>query len=586
MKFQAEIANICYATAKATFCSGYTPDMLHDAREISAQDTLTCDICIIGAGPAGLTLAVELAGSGLDVVVLESGDLTSNPEQDELGQPASGTQYGTVEYITNTHRFGGNANAWNIVSPTSDQSVRFAKFQPADFAVRPGMIHSGWPVSYDEVEAYWERAACLWGLHPEGFDVNRIRSAEDEVLGIGPDFTTSNYKFPNTGKVLAGFRQTILAAGNVRVILHATALHFDSDPGATRATSLRVASKPGFTFSIRAKDYVIACGGMDSCRLLLNSPTAKGHGLGNAQDIVGRYFMDHPMIEGGSFVPKDRRLLERAGLYDITDHGPYITQAYLHPTDEALMGRLSVNLNALILPRPKFWKPGRGLSPRGQRAHTSAVNLRTAFLRRQMPRWQDIRNVVTGIDAVFIKLFGMLVFHDPNIGRGGWSRRRPMPRRYDRFQVILFAEQAPHPDNRLVLSDQTDSLGRPKLTIDWRWHGEDMAAFLDSQKRLTDALDQSGLGYHVPSREDGQLDIVTTSCGHHMGATRMGHDPTTSVVNESCRVHGVDNVFVASSSVFPTGGFANPTFTICALAIRIGDELKRRHAGAVLQATG
>jgi choline dehydrogenase-like flavoprotein len=127
----------------------------------------------------------------------------------------------------------------------------------------------------------------------------------------------------------------------------------------------------------------------------------------------------------------------------------------------------------------------------------------------------------------------------------------------------------------VTLSEQTDALGMPRVRLEWRLRPADMRSMVRAQEIVDEELRRAGLG-----RLQIELDDATPPPGlkggwHHMGTTRMHLDPRQGVVDEHCRVHGVANLYVAGSSVFPTAGYANPTLTLCALAIRLADRVKK-----------
>ena len=150
--------------------------------------------------------------------------------------------------------------------------------------------------------------------------------------------------------------------------------------------------------------------------------------------------------------------------------------------------------------------------------------------------------------------------------------------RYGTLDVIVHAEQAPDRDNRITLSERRDSLGTRMAHLHWEWRPIDIDSVARMQELLKAELARSGVGRLDLSRVDGRPELFNAGLHHHMGTTRMHADPRRGVVDEECRVHGVGNLFVAASSVFPTGGYINPTLTVLALAIRIADRVRQQAA--------
>ena len=152
---------------------------------------------------------------------------------------------------------------------------------------------------------------------------------------------------------------------------------------------------------------------------------------------------------------------------------------------------------------------------------------------------------------------------------------RPRARRWRRataFGLLINLEQAPDPENRVTLDAERDRFDLPRPAIHWRWRPLDQRNLTRIHAMITAELEGRGLG-RVEITAGAPPD---PNAHHHMGTTRMHRDPRRGVVDEHARVHGVANLFVAGSSVFPTSGFANPTLTVVALALRLADHLARR----------
>ena len=172
----------------------------------------------------------------------------------------------------------------------------------------------------------------------------------------------------------------------------------------------------------------------------------------------------------------------------------------------------------------------------------------------------------------------------PRLGRGGWSTRPRPSATFGAFQVVHQVEQPPRWSNRVVLGQESDGWGRRVLEREWSWHAEDMARTLAAQDLVATELAAAGLGdYHI-ARPNNEPLVLTLNCAHPMGTTRMHADPKQGVVDAMCRVHEVDNLFVAGSSTFTTGSYVNPTLTAVALALRIADTIKARHSAPMGEA--
>jgi choline dehydrogenase-like flavoprotein len=158
------------------------------------------------------------------------------------------------------------------------------------------------------------------------------------------------------------------------------------------------------------------------------------------------------------------------------------------------------------------------------------------------------------------------------------ARARAGLTKLDRLYSLYFrAEQAPDPSNRVALSDRRDALGIPETRLDWHIKPIDRESILAWLDVFAGDLRAKGYGHVIKQADDWQQGVVGGP--HHLGTTKMSAGARNGVVDEHCRVHSVDNLYVAGSSVFPTGGYANPTFTIVTLALRLADTLRKRLQG-------
>ncbi|HEY6879882.1 MAG TPA: GMC oxidoreductase, partial [Polyangiales bacterium] len=388
---------------------------------------------------------------------------------------------------------------------------------------------------------------------------------------------TGMFQFGPRAVFFTQYQDELRSASNVRVLVHATALELEATPELTSVSRLKVASRPGRTLHVEAKLYVMAMGGMENARILLQSNRQQASGLGNAHDLVGRYFMDHPLVDGGLFIPRDPSWFDRMALYDLrrVDGTAVLGRLGLAP---ALMRKERLLNSALLLfPRP---------SPRQSEAIVAFKNIAETTARRELPQdlLRAVGKTVLGLDYV-LRASYLAARHKQSLyhgfGRGGWSELAGNHTRFRSFQVFMQTEQAPDPSNRLVLSEERDRFGVPKLELRWRWGQRERESVLRTQQLLADELERARVGRFAIKRVNGEPDLCTPSgVAHHMGTTRMHADPKQGVVDAQGRVHQLANLYMAGSSVFPTGGYANPTLTIVALAARLADHLK-----SVLRAT-
>ncbi len=537
-----------------------------DARAIPGGEELSADYCIIGAGPAGLTLALELVGSGADVLIVEAGH--AQGRRDDLDPVAPGAAIGAVSDITNLCAVGGNANAWSVHTPVTNRGVRFGRFPQSD-------LGAAWPVPAPDLEAAYRRAAQIWKINPDGW------TPPQAPLATGPDVVSAMFQFADARTLLSDVKTALLSAPKpARFLVNAEAQAIEfSAPGTARR--LRIASAPGHTIYVRASEFILTSGCMGVTRLLLNSQTPEGHAPGNAHDQLGRYFMDHPLVDGGLLFPASSHIFEEERAFDLRRDERGVRMAHLHLSASALQREAIPNLSVILLPRRANELGMERRSLRRQRAHKAGLAVREAIERRQLPRLTHIGAALAGSDEMLWRLARLWLKPQANLGRGGWSNGAHPGAEFSAFQVLHQAEQKPDPNNRLTLSDERDALGMRRLAIDWSWSDADKQALERGQAVFAKSF--AALGRFEPRRDmSGAPLLMTHSMGHHMGTTRMHADARHGVTDPFGRVHGIQNVHVCSSSLFPSGSYINPTFTILALSVRLAAHLiSQRRALAV-----
>lgn len=548
--------------------------MFIDAHSLPNELELDADICVVGSGPAGLSLAREFRHSTTSIIILESGGLTPEPASQALAAPGQ-LQFGNVERLGCNRQFGGNASVWTVQTGATWFGIRLMPLPPADFASRDHMPESGWPIGRATLDPYYGRAQQVFKLGRNAYEGEDWATAESPALPLPAERIRSRmYQFGDGNLFMSEYRRELETTPNITVYYHATATELETSPSGAAVSAVRAMSGPGRGFRVRARHVVLAGGGLATTQLLLNSDAAHQGGIGNQSGKLGRYMMDHPYLCGGELVPTDRTLFERATLYDMRTIEGAVVMGHLQIADEVLVREPLLGLSMILFPRERNHLAHRSLSPRQQRGFDALVELRRELLRGQSPSGRHLGALLNGADGIVKRAVERAIFPKALIGRGGWSRLPFKGRRYHSFEVIQQAEQAPHADNRVVLHHERDALGMRRIAIDWRWHAEDIAATMRGQELYAAELRRAGLGEFQIAREDGAPKVLSHSTAHYMGTTRMHSSPHQGVVDAECRVHGIHNLYVASCSVFPTGGFANPTFTIVALALRIGDTLK------------
>lgn len=493
--------------------------MIVDGQQLPQDTTLRADLCIVGAGAAGLTLARALGRGQATVCVLEGGGFTADSRNPDLYH---GSYEGNIPrfddtylHTTRVRGFGGTTIVWG---------GHCRPLEPLDFARRDWVSNSGWPLSRADLGPYYERASAVMGFPV--FDRNNPDEGNERLPSQFHSGLLEERVFRFKAKRFGvDYRSEMTESRNVTVYLNSNATRIRMNAEGTAVTNLSARTRSGKRAEIRAGHYVLAAGGIENARLLLLSDSLHKKGVGNEHDQVGRYFMEHVTLEGTMgpiFVWPEIEM----GLY--LRHGKEDTRAqFLFPRDDVL---------------------------RENRMLNCALNVRTRFTGRRL--------------SAFDKAIMRATFNSDATDPRSAPYREPTA-----FSPTYICEMAPAPSNRITLTPDADALGsrKPKLTLNV------------SEREIQTLYRFAGMVVReVAGRRYGRAkmallkeEVLSRVLGyhHHMGATRMHTDPKRGVVDADCRVHGVANLFVAGSSVFPTSGAANPTFTILSLALRLADLL-------------
>lgn len=498
-------------------------------------EVIPTDICIVGAGPAGISIASELAGSGVGVHLLESG----GPEVERRVQAQSrGESDGYPLHLLHQSRvraFGGTLRHPRILAG-GGWAAR--PLDAIDFEARAGIPHSGWPFGLERLAPYYERAERLCGLRS-------IEASADGYRWVGPpvrdsDVETTVFRFSQVD--FRDAQPRLAASSNVRLLLHSRVVETTVDPTGRRVETVVAVRADRSRLVIRPRVVVFAAGGIENARLLLTGNG--GRGLGNEHDVVGRYFAERLSLQVGHLLSSGAKAVDDAAFFFRRGD----TAGVVRVADRVQRDKALLNCAFSLVSRPvAFTRP----------AVRSLFILRKALIRRPtvdgIP--SHVRTVVTGLGAVADYAASDVV-------------RRPHV-----LTLRAQGEQAPNRDSRVTLGSRTDDLGLPVARVTWRMTDADIGSIRTSVGIVGAALHANGSGLVESALDSGPVPLVEGN-HHHLGATRMHVDPREGVVDADCRVHSLANLYVAGSSVFPTYGLSNPTLTVVALALRLADHLR------------
>jgi len=547
--------------------------MIASAHDLADGQALDADICVVGAGAAGIAMALELIDSRLSVLLLESGGFKPDTATQALyeGSVADERLHSPPDRYRQ-RRFGGSTTIWG---------GRCMPFDAIDFERRDFVAHSGWPIGLDDVLPYYPQANRLCEAGEFAYTAqDAFRTPPRPMMkGFASTRFTSDAleRFSCPTDFGARYAHRLRAARNVRVVLDANVTHLQADAAGVRIESLRVQTLAGRRLLVRARHVVLATGGLEVPRLLLASRDRMPAGIGNAHDVVGRYYMCHLAGTIGTL-----RFTGPVGDihhgYDVSDEGIYCRRrlALLPAAQRAQhLGNFIARLH-----HPRITDP----------AHRNAV-LSLLFLAKAVIPYEYARrlhgdDVVTA--AQWLRHLGNVAARPFDAVGFAWHMLRDRKLAARKFPSIIIrsranlysldfhAEQEPNPDSRVTLGEGTDALQMPRLRVDWRYTRGDVDTVRGALALLAADIAGSGIGRfdYDPDTVEAEMTRYGAYGGHHIGTARMGTDPRSSVVDADCRVHGMQNLHIAGAAVFPTSSQANPTLTIVALALRLASHLK------------
>jgi choline dehydrogenase-like flavoprotein len=524
--------------------------MIINLDERDAGEVIECDLCIAGSGAAGLSIATQFIDQKrLDVVVLEAGGRDFTEASQEIYQGRNlGLDYFDLD-VTRLRYFGGTTNHWGGWCRPLD---------PMDFQVRPWVPHSGWPIGPEDIAPFRPKAHEI--LDIAGFDY----TPENIVLQTAGFFQLDPallehklWRFSSPTRFKDKYEADLAQAEAVTLYLNASVTDVQLTPDGRRVVGFDVLTGNGKRLQVRSRHHVLALGGLENPRFLLNSRSGNPKGLGNQNDVVGRYFLEHP------HGPFNELLIER----DLEQGYSYVEQwsGHGHPIRPCIAVTEAAQRDFKIL---NHSQTQRLFTHRASSEGFGALLDLTGLSEDtdEDDFWPDVWALIKDVDGAAKGVYNVL------------SEVTEVPPQ--KTTIYTRCEQAPNPDSRVVLIDEVDRLGARRIGLDWRLSELDKYTIRTASEIFAREIGRQGLGrVKLPEwllnddPKDWGADLVGGH--HHMGTTRMAEDPRLGVVDKDCRVHGIENLYIAGSSVFPTSGFANPTLTIVELALRLVDHLKQ-----------
>ena len=565
--------------------------MIRAATDLAESSTLAAEVVVVGSGPMGIVTSLELADAGHRVLLIESGGSKFDSAVQDLSRQAENDPWHVPSELAIRRQLGGTSATWG---------GRCVPFDPIDFESRPAVPDALWPVAYDEMAQYLERA-CAWCRcgKPVFTALGLPELAGRSMIPGFPDgdvLTTSLERWSLPTRFGGIYRKRLKESRRLEVITGLTCTHIACDPATGAVEHLVLRSLAGHQAIARGDYYILATGGLESTRLLMASNDIHAYGIGNRSGHLGRWYMAHVEARVA------RIHLDTPPESTIHDHerdadGVYVRRRFTFSPES--QQRKGLPNAAIWFVNPPMGDPVHGsgilsgvylalVSPAGRFMLAEAI--RQAGTRTSAPvRKRDhLRNIVRdfGPAARFALGFSYRRFLKPGRKAPGFFVRSAA----NVYPLDYHGEHLPNPESRVVLSDERDALGVRRLRTELRFSDEDVASVERAMRELDAALREAGVGHLEFLFDDvaaGTRQCLLRSSGFHQtGTTRMAANPDDGVVDANLAVFGAENLFVASTSTFPTSSQANPTLTGIAFAVRLAEHLDRKlRSGADTAAT-
>jgi choline dehydrogenase-like flavoprotein len=533
--------------------------MIIDAREVFQGTEIETDLCIVGAGAAGITIARAFDGTNIRVCLIESGGLQFDVEKNSLYEAKNiGHPYWPL-HENQMRVFGGNTNCWGGWCRPLDE---------IDFESRSWVPWSGWPFPASELAPHYRSAHEILQIRSDSYDptgaVAELTGPQARILPVdASQLDTIMYRFSPPTRFVNVYLDGIRNSNNIQCYLHANVLNIGANDDATEIERITVGCLNGNRFSVRAKRFVLSAGGTENPRLLLNSRDRAVNGLGNGQDLVGRFFMEHPQTK--------RRLIP-------LKRGTPLSLYGLHFYAQGISARLA--LPPALQEREKLLN--------------YTANIHPVFLGNGSEGWIALRKVVLAISPArrgdpFLRAvpYGPKRITPMDIWRiartlpqttiGGFLQQFRPNRFITGYLLESKSEPVPNPDSRITLQDEKDPFGMNRVCLDWRTVPFDRQSVIRAEQIVDGELRRLNIGSLEPLTDEELVAWPASGlegAWHQLGTTRMHDEPSKGVVDRNCRVHGISNLFVSGQSVFPTVGASPPTLTVVALAVRLAEHLR------------
>ncbi|WP_336513819.1 GMC family oxidoreductase [Pollutibacter soli] len=506
-----------------------------DAKNLENNSLIEGDICIVGAGAAGISMAMEWNNTPHKVILLEGGGFKYEDEMQELyAGKSTGQHYYPMKSIR-LHYFGGTTGHW---------AGWCAVFDEIDFKKRDWIPQSGWPITLADINPFYPRAQRYVEVDKDDFTLDHWLKKDKSFKPFPLDETkvwSKMWQFSPPTRFGEKYKDSIVNSRNVHLYTYANVVDIAADESVSAIREVTVKNLAGKQHRVRAKYFILACCSVQNARLLLASNKQAKNGLGNDHDKVGRNFMEHLEMKTSSLWVADPADIN---LYKM-DFGKTKARAELAIGEKLqekykiLNGTSSLTPLEIAIDRPAF-----------------------------IEIWQDEENALK-----------------KGIAKYDETKKQPtkldIPKGFKAYELFTRMEQAPNPNSRITLDTEKDALGMPRAKLHWELTHLERDSLRDINRIIGQEVGRASMGRvkiydYLQKDGDPEWPSFTGGGWHHMGTTRMSEDPKQGVTDANCKVHGIRNLYVAGASNFVTAGAVNPTLTLIALTMRLSDELKKK----------
>jgi len=506
-----------------------------DARDLPNNSVIQGDVCIIGAGAAGISIALEWITTPYKVILLEGGGFEYDDKVQELyNGKTTGQKYYPLK-SARLHYFGGTTGHWvGMCSP----------FNEIDFKKRDWVPNSGWPIGRNDLDPFYARAHKTLKLGPFNYDLEFWRKEVPNLIPYPLDKNIIWNKIWQFSQARFGnlYRENIVNAKNVHLYTYANAVEINATDNVSEVNEVVVKNYAGKTHTVKAKHFILACGAIQNARMLLASNSQEKAGLGNNNDIVGRYFMEHLELHGAEL------WMIKPFPTDLYSWSYGKTRAYAElAIKEEVQAREKITNGTVSFSRLSAGK----------------------YAKSKMETWQepDPRKSSEKLYKNYGEAAELAKNEKGNIERA--------------FLLQIRIEQAPNPNSRVTIDTERDELGVPRAHLNWELTALDKKSvrrifYILGRQMAIAGLGRMKLKDYLRDEKDDAFPDSTSGGWHHMGTTRMSDNPKNGVVDSNCQVHGINNLYVAGSGCYVTSAAPNPTLTLVALSIRLSDFVKSK----------